>query len=94
MEAAQLVRAGGVQTAQQLPRRLGSEQNTQHVTENYAFTAFQLLLVLDPDFNPIINQSAKLTKHQEKTKHLVQICMCLMSRLGTPGKFRPLTLQL
>ncbi len=28
MEAAQLVRAGGVQTAQQLPRCLGSEQNT------------------------------------------------------------------
>jgi hypothetical protein len=46
---------------------------TQYVTENDAFTAFQLLL--DPDFNPIINQSVKLTEHQERTKHLVQICI-------------------
>jgi hypothetical protein len=50
---------------------------TQHVTENYVFTAFQLLL--DPDFNSILNQSVKLTEHQERTKHFVQICKCLGS---------------
>ncbi len=38
---------------------------TLHVTENYAFTPFQILL--DPDFNLTINQSVKLTEQKEST---------------------------